>query len=147
MWLLLIHISETYPRIDPKHHAKPPSGEMHLSHCRALPPFHTFNSKFFPPNVFNGFPGRSLSDSFTILYCYSVVRKVPRFLPSVVGGVFNCNRIASTSLRRPPCQATIRRPDQVSCVHLAPRCRCYGESFGNGGKGATQPPITIKRRI
>lgn len=37
MLLLLIRFSETYPRIDPKRHAEPPCGEMHSSHCRALP--------------------------------------------------------------------------------------------------------------
>lgn len=51
MLLLLIHISETYLRIDPKHHAKPPSGEMHLSHCRALP---------FPYFQFQGFPSQRI---------------------------------------------------------------------------------------
>lgn len=67
--------SETYPRIDPKHHAKPPYGEMHLSQCRASPFPHFLIPGFVPPNVFARFPGRPLSGSFTILYCSSVVWK------------------------------------------------------------------------
>lgn len=146
MLLLLIRISETYPRIDPKHHAKPPSGEMHLSHCRVLPFLH-FQFPGFPSQcilwISRSIAVRVFHDTL-LLFC-SV--ESPAIIPTPCWVAASIVLAVSTSLRRPPCRATIRRPDQVSCVHLAPRCRCYGESLGNGGKGATQPPITIKRRI